>query len=158
VTNADEAARGTDPRKPDTDGDGKGDRIDACPTTAGLGDTGCPRFDDRTPPLLTISGVRRTLRYTSFLRGVKASATTNEPATLKFELFAAARSGTISKSAFNLRLRRVALRLATGTRSVRLRFARGVLGDARRFVVLLRVTATDASGNRIAASRRIRVR
>ena len=41
-----EAELRTDPRRPDTDGDGRSDREDACPVTASALPTGCPLFDD----------------------------------------------------------------------------------------------------------------
>lgn len=42
LSDAVEAAIGTDPARADTDGDGVGDKLDACPTVTGGGADGCP--------------------------------------------------------------------------------------------------------------------
>ena len=44
LTNGDEASKGTDPKNPDTDGDGVKDNADACPTEKGTDSKGCPEL------------------------------------------------------------------------------------------------------------------
>lgn len=162
VSNADEAVRGTDPRKVDTDGDGVSDKNDACPTVPGLGANGCPRFDalpappDRTPPALAVaaSGV---VKLKALLKGLKVSATPNEASALVFELDAAATGARISRS-YNLILASRSVGLGSGKRSVKLRPSRKLIGKAKRFTLRLKVTATDASGNRTVKTKTIRVK
>lgn len=59
--NGAEAAFGTNPAAADSDGDGKADRVDACPTVRGLGENGCPRFDDQ-PITGRVDALRATAR------------------------------------------------------------------------------------------------
>ena len=71
-----EASFRTDPRRADTDGDGRNDREDACPTTRGTSE-GCPRLDGPggggttryvgrvTPRSATAALARRVRRYTA---------------------------------------------------------------------------------------------
>ncbi len=56
-----EAAFGTNPAAADSDGDGKADKVDACPTVRGLGENGCPRFDDQ-PITGRVDPLRATAR------------------------------------------------------------------------------------------------
>jgi hypothetical protein len=161
ASNADEAVRGTDPRKADSDGDGVGDAADACPTVPGLGANGCPRFDtppappDRTAPGLTVSAPSK-LKLTALLKGFKASATPDETSTLQFELYASAKTAHIAKS-YNLVLATRSLSSAAGKRSVTLKPKRSLIGKARSFTVRVKVTATDTSGNRTVKTKTIRV-
>jgi hypothetical protein len=161
VSNADEAVRGTDPRKADSDGDGVGDATDACPTVPGLGANGCPRFDtppaapDRTAPALAVSGPSK-LKLKALLKGFKVSGTPNEASALQFELYASASTAHIAKS-YNLVLATRSLSSAAGKRSVTLKPKRSLIGKARSFTVRVKVTATDIAGNRTVKTKTIRV-
>jgi hypothetical protein len=156
VTNADEAVKGTDPRKPDTDGDGVKDNADACPTVAGLGANGCPRFDDSVAPGLTVKASSK-LKRKAALKGIKVAATTNEASTVVFEIFASAKKARIAKS-YNLALASKTLKGVTGTRSVKLKPKKSLIGKAKKFSVQVRVTATDAAGNRTVKTKTIKVK
>ena len=181
-SNAEEAALGTNPRNSDTDADGVGDATDACPTTSGAGSNGCPvasggeggggggggstpppsgSTPDTTAPRVTVI-VQTKVKLKRFKRGLTAAARVNEPTSMKFELLGAPpakkRARTRAK-AFTRVLARQSLAMAgAGLRAARLRPAKKLLGKARKFVVQLRVTATDRAGNRTVVTRRIKVR
>ena len=112
---------------------------------------------DTTAPRMTVAGVRRRMRVAALRRGVRPRVTVDEPSRLAFQLLGAPRSAVLARS-FNLVLATRSLRLGTGTRSVRLRPARALLGKRRRFSVRLVITATDAAGNRTTRRITIRVR
>jgi hypothetical protein len=155
-SNADEAVRGTDPRKADTDGDGVRDKADACPTVAGKGANGCPRFDDNTAPGLTVSAKSKLKRKTA-LKGVKITATTNEASTVLFELFGSAKNAHIAKS-YNLVLASKTAKGVNGKRSVTLKPKKSLVGKAKKFTLRVRVTATDAFGSRTVKTKTISVK
>jgi hypothetical protein len=115
-----------------------------------------PARRDRTRPRVTLAGVPRTMSRARFLRGVRASVNTNEAASLQVTLLASARRAVISR-VYGLQLGRKTYASARGTRSVRARPSRRLVGSARRFSVLLRVLAIDRAGNRRTVNRTIRV-
>jgi hypothetical protein len=156
TSNADEAIRGTDPLKADTDGDGVVDKADACPTVAGKGANGCPRFDDATPPSLALSA-KSKLKRKAALKGVKVTATTNEASTVLFELFASAKNAHIAKS-YNLALASKTAKGVNGKKSVTLKPKKSLVGSAKKFTLRVRVTATDAFGNRTVKTKTITVK
>lgn len=155
VSNADEAVRGTDPLKADSDGDGVNDKADACPTVAGKGANGCPRFDDNTPPTLALSA-KSKLKRKSALKGIKVSATTNEASTVVFAVFASAKNAKIAK-AYNLALATKTATGVTGKRTVTLKPKKSLIGKAKKFTLRVQVTATDAFGNRTVKTKTIKV-
>ncbi|MFL5894891.1 MAG: thrombospondin type 3 repeat-containing protein [Thermoleophilaceae bacterium] len=157
VSNADEATRGTDPKKADTDGDGKSDKVDVCPVTSGSGSDGCPPFNslpappvvtppDKTPPATTV-GASRKLKRKAFLSGFTVKVGCDERCSVVAQVNAAARSARISK-AYNLLLGSKSLAAGTGKRSLKLKPNKKLVGAARKFSVQLTVTTTDAAGNR----------
>jgi hypothetical protein len=168
LSDATEAALGTNPLSSDSDGDGKPDASDSCPLVAGTSASGCPvapppppGAQDTTPPRVTVI-VQSKVKLKSFKRGLTAAARVNEPASIKFELLGAPparkRARTRAK-AFTRVLARQSLAMAgAGLRAARLRPAKKLLGKARKFVVQLRVTAIDRAGNRTVVTRRINVR
>jgi hypothetical protein len=161
LTDAAEADLGTNPLSADSDGDGVSDARDRCPLQAGT-DSGCPAPSapadpDTAAPSVTLAGVPTRMSRARFLRGIRASAEPNEAAALEFELRGSARGARLTRT-FNLVLATRALALGTGRRSARLRPARRLIGRARRFTAQVRVTATDAAGNRTRRTRTIRVR
>jgi hypothetical protein len=153
ITNAAEPARGTDPRNPDTDADGVPDGLDACPTVAGTATNGC----DGTAPSITLSRTPRRVTHKRFFAGIRPRIAVSEAASLDIVLIGRARSARVARAGDIVLAERHLPRSAT-TRSVRLRPKRALAARSRRFTVRLRVTATDAAGNRRTASRTIRVR
>ena len=142
----------------DTDGDGVDDKNDACPAVAGKGANGCARFDtapDRTAPKVSLTA-KSKLKVNALLKGVRASAKPSEASSLTFELLATTKRATIAKAS-DLVLASRSLKAAAGRRSVTLRPSRALIGSAKRFTLRLRVTATDASGNRTIKTKTIRV-
>jgi len=103
-------------------------------------------------PLDTIApsvrtAVRRTIRVAALRKGITTKATCDEPCSLAFDL---RRGGRV--------LAHKSLGLGAGTRSVRLKPSRRALrGLSRHATLKLRVVATDQSGNRSTASKRISV-
>ena len=113
---------------------------------------------DRARPRVALRGVELTMRRARFLRGLKLRVRTNEAASLDGRLLASARGAVISRLAFNLELAHRHFAAARGTRTIRLKPSRSLIGRARRFTVRLRLVATDRAGNRRTVSRTIRVR
>jgi hypothetical protein len=124
-----------------------------------------PDPTDSTPPGVNVSGVPGRLSLKRFRRGVRPTATPDEPASLTFELLTTARSAAARKAVqgaaagpFNLTLDRRSFPLAATARTTRLRPPRALLGNPRRLRARVRVTAIDAAGNRRVVNRTIRVR
>jgi Domain of unknown function (DUF4394)/Calx-beta domain len=125
---------------------------DSAPGGGGPGAT-----PDTTRPVVALGRLPRSLRLRRLLGGVVVRLTPNEPVAFELELRGSARRVQLSRT-FNVILARRALGPSAAPRRVRLRPNRRLVGRPRRFTALLRVTATDAAGNRTVAQRRIRVR
>jgi hypothetical protein len=92
-----------------------------------------------------------------FFSGIRARIGVDEPANLDVVLIARARSARPARTGDLVLAERHLPRLG-GTRSVRLKPVRRLVGTSGRFRVLLRVTATDAAHNQRTVTKRIRVR
>jgi hypothetical protein len=156
LTDAEEAAIGTDPRRVDSDGDGLADAADRCPGASAPVADGCPGSAREAAPRLTKVPARMTVRR--FLRGVSARFSSQRRMAADFELLAAVRSArpTAARS-FDLTLARRSLRFGTGTRRVLLRPSRRLVGSSRRFSVRLVATALSRDGSRVVLTKTIRV-
>ena len=160
-TDVDADGLGDDSQDGDDDGDGVADGADNCPSAANPGQANSDRdaqgdaCDD--DPTIVLAGVKARTTRAKFLKGVRVRATPNEPVALEFELLATARAATLAQT-FNLTLARRTLRLAAGRRNVRLKPNRRLVGSRKRFVARLRVTATDAAGNRTVVTKKLQVR
>jgi len=153
VSNTAEGARGTDPRNPDSDADGVADGADLCPTRKGSAPRGC----DRRAPKITLRKTAKKLTFERFFKGVRSRIRVNEAASLDVALLASTNSASAAKAG-DLVLAEKHLKRSRKTRSVKLKPKRSLFG--RTFLpitVRLRVTATDASGNRRTVTRKIRV-
>ena len=174
LSDALEAQLGSNPLGTDTDGDGKLDGFDSCLKLAAATLDGCPeaqsaattpqqqapaaeRPSDKTAPACGISGVKKTLKPKAFLKGVAATITCDEPATVDGELVGSARSVRLA-AAFNLTLGTRSLGLGGGPRKLTIKPAKRLVGKAKKLTVQLRVTATDASGNRTRKTQTIKVK
>jgi uncharacterized repeat protein (TIGR01451 family) len=121
-------------------------------------------IDDVVAPVVDVTGVPRTRKLRRFRKGVRPTATPDEPASITMELLTTARSAGARKvrgaaaGPFNLTLDRRSFPLGAGARTARLKPPRRLLGKARRFRARVRVTAIDAAGNRAVVNRNIRVR
>jgi hypothetical protein len=148
-----EAARGTDPRNPDSDGDGVSDGADLCPTFAARTANGC----DELAPTITFTRTPRRITHRRLFKGVRSRIAVNEAARLDIVLLGRARSVQVARAGdVVLAERHVAS--SARIRTVRLRPKRRLLATRARFSVRLRVTATDAAGNSRTKTRMIRVR
>jgi hypothetical protein len=159
LSNAAEQAIGSNPRSADSDGDGRPDGADACPTLAAATANGCPAAapaPDRTAPSVAISRLASKLKFASFLKGVTFRVKPSEPSAFRVELIAKARKASIASSG-DLVLATKSLKLGAGQRSVKLKPSRKLLGSKRKFRITVRVTATDAAGNRKVVSKTVRV-
>jgi hypothetical protein len=160
-TDVDGDGLGDDTQDGDDDGDGRGDGADNCPTVANPAQGNADRdaqgdaCDD--DPTVALGRTKAKIKRASFLKGVLVTATPSEPVALEFELLGSARGATLART-FNLVLARRALRLAPGKRSARLKPKRQLVGSRPRFAARLRVTATDASGNRTVVTKTLQVR
>ena len=154
LTNAAESARGTDPRKADTDGDGVGDAADACPSVAGdVAGHGC----DGLKPAIILTRTPRRMTRKRFFSGVVTRIAVSEAAKLDVVLLGRARSARIARAG-DVVLAERHLGRSARTRSVKLKPKRALASRSARFSVRLRVTASDAAGNRFSKTRTIRVR
>ena len=153
VPDATEAQVGTDPLKADSDGDGRADGADACPTQAAATANGCPPAATTTPPALdlipptlNLGKVAKKMKRKAFLAGVKGSATCSEACRLEVTVLGAPKSARLAR-AFTLQLGSKALAFGTGTRSFKVVPSRSAVGKTKRFTVRLRVVAVDRGGN-----------
>jgi uncharacterized repeat protein (TIGR01451 family) len=145
--------------------DGEDDRASATVTGSAPPGQPPPPTGDDDPPSVEVTGVPGTMKLKPFRRGVRPTATPDEPGAITFELLTTARSAGARKPArgaaagpFNLTLDRRSFPLAAGSRTARLKPPGRLLGRARRFRARVRVTAIDAAGNRAVVNRTIRVR
>ena len=153
VSNGAEQARGTDPRNPDSDSDGVRDGADPCPVEKGSGGKGC----DRRAPTIRIRKTPKKLTFKRFFHGVVSRIAVGERASLDVVLLASAGSASAAKAG-DLVLAEKHLKRSRKTRTVKLKPKRSLFG--RTFLpitVRLRVTATDAAGNRRTVTRKIKV-
>lgn len=159
-SNADEAARRTDPRKADTDGDGTLDPADACPLTSGKGPDGCPVIPvpDTTRPKIKLRGIGKKMKFKTFRKGVKCKISSNEPVALSCRLLARVRGTAKLASVGDLEIATRSVRLGSGFRTVTLKPSSRFLKGKRRLTAYVIATATDASGNRTTIRRKVSVR
>jgi hypothetical protein len=162
VSNDAEAARGTNPRSGDSDGDGKSDGADACPTIASAEANGCvtpppPVVPDTTKATITISRAPSTIKRAALLKGVSARISGNEPVSMEVSLLGKASSATVARAG-DVVLAQKNFALSPSARNAKLKPKRSLLGKRKRFSVRLQVIATDAAGNRTTTTKTIRVR
>jgi hypothetical protein len=153
ISNGAEQARGTDPRDPDSDSDGVRDGADTCPVEKGSGADGC----DRRAPAIRFRKVAKKLTFNRFFHGVVTRIAVGEEARLDVVLLAGLRSASAARAG-DLVLAEKHLKRSRKTRTVKLKPKRSLFG--RTFLpitVRLRVTATDAAGNRRTVTRKIKV-
>jgi hypothetical protein len=153
VDNTTEAARGTDPRNPDSDGDGVRDGADLCPTFAARTANGC----DELAPKITFTKTPRRITRKRLLKGVRSRIAVDEAASLDVALLGRARSVRVARAG-DVVLAERHLRRSARTRTVTLRPKRRLVATRARFSVRLRVIATDAAGNSRTRTKTIRVR
>jgi hypothetical protein len=134
----------------------------AAPSTGGPGGPGGGSAD-KTPPRVTIVASSR-VKLKKFLKGLTAAARISEAASVKFDLLGSPpkskkRRARTKAKAFSKLLARQSLRMAgAGLRAARLKPSKKRVGKQKKFVVQLRVTATDRAGNKATATKRIKVR
>lgn len=118
-----------------------------------------PAAADTVAPVLTLRGVPATVTRAALLRrGLRFTVAPSEASAVDAELLGRARGASIAAAAPNLTLARRALGRASGARTITLRPSARLVGRARRFSLTLRITATDAAGNRRTVTRTVRVR
>jgi hypothetical protein len=103
---------------------------------------------DTKPPVVTVSGIGKTVRRKTFNKGLKVKIGANEPITADLILLAQPRKVTIAKVP-SVALATTTLSRAGGTRTVTLKPSPKV-GGRRKVKMQLRVVAYDAAGNRTA--------
>ena len=153
-----EAARGTNRLKADTDADGIRDDADACPTVAGKGANGCPRFDvdpDTVKPTGTLKGVKGKVKLATLRkRGVRFTVTPSEAVRIAAELDGPAKRATIARTV-PIVLAAKQLGLRAGGRAITLKPDRKLLRKGTTLTLVVRLT--DASGNATTLKKSIRV-
>jgi hypothetical protein len=115
---------------------------------------------DRSAPTIALAGVPHTLTPAALRSGFSIRVTPNEPSSLDVTLAGGARPGALaSADPFDLRLFEEALPLAPGTRTIRVRPKKRLIGKIRKKTkVSLQVRATDAAGNVGSTAREIVVK
>jgi hypothetical protein len=161
LSDAVEAALGSDPRGVDTDGDEKRDGADACPTLSSASPSGCPEAAaavDRRAPSFTLRQLPSRMKRPVFLRrGLPVSVDPDERSSFVFELVGTLRGARIARAGDVLLAKR-SLGSSAARRTVRLRPARRLRSlFAKRIRVELRVTAVDEAGNTRTTRRRISI-
>jgi hypothetical protein len=106
-----------------------------------------PAAADTKAPAITLTGVPKKLKLRSLLKGVTVKVATDEPSVLGVKALGSTSKATLARS-FNLTLAQATRPLAGGSRSVKLKPSKKLVGKARRFSVQVEVVATDAAGNR----------
>jgi hypothetical protein len=115
---------------------------------------------DKTAPKITLL-VSSKAKLKKFLKGLSVGARVNESASLKVDLLGSPppKKGKARAKAFSVLLARQSLGMAgAGLRAARLKPSKKRVGKQKKFVVQLRVTATDRAGNKATATKRIKVR
>jgi hypothetical protein len=156
-TDANEALIGTDPRTPDSDGDGKLDGADACALAAAASSNGCPaalaRFTSTVTGIAKAVRVRRLRRKALSFR-VRPSAAASYAA----ELTAKLRGGRLA-AVGRVVIAEARLPRRAGRRTMRVRVPKSQRRKLRAGIRLqLRVTAADALGRSDVDTFRIRLR
>ena len=158
LSNAIEATIKSDPRKVDTDGDGVKDGADACPTVAGKGANGCPRFDDATPPKATLTGLTKSIKRKSLSKGIKGKLACDEACAVDAKVFGTRKGAKIAKAG-DVELGSKKLALGTGTRAFTVRISKSLAKAVRKGAKLrLVLTVSDASHNAVVVTRTVRVK
>jgi hypothetical protein len=169
LTNAVEATMRTDPKKADTDGDGKKDGVDSCPTVAAPTDDGCPAptptptppvivLPDTSAPVATVALSKTISLKTLLAKGLNVTVGSNEPASFTFEILAQTKSAKLAKVG-ELVISSRSVGLGTGTRTVKLTIAKKWRTAVKtRSTLTLRTVATDAKGNRSTQSKRLKLK
>jgi hypothetical protein len=116
-----------------------------------------PPEPDVTDPTLTITGAPSRVSLKRFLNGISARIGSSEAVSLEVALLGRARSAGIARVG-DIVLAERNFGSSAGTRRVKLKPRRRLVGRRKRFSVRLRVIATDAAGNRGTAVKTIRVR
>ena len=127
------------------------------PASATLSIVDRPPAADRTRPTMALGRILSRMKLAAFRRGVVVRVTPSEPSAIDLELLGTAKHAVVSRLG-DVTLASKHLRRAGGRRTVRLRPKPRLLSSSRRsFTARLRLTATDAAGNRRVVQRRIRV-
>jgi hypothetical protein len=113
---------------------------------------------DVTAPTLALSKLGSP-RLAAFLKGVKVTVTPSEPAALKLQLVATERGTKLAAATKEVVLASTALPVAGGARTATLKPSKRLVGKpATAFAVRLRVTATDAAGNKAVVTKAFSVK
>jgi hypothetical protein len=161
VSNAAEAAKGSDSRKADTDGDGVADGADPCPALPGL-NNGCPRFDgpaDAVAPKLTVKAAKKVKAKAFRKSGVTATVTCDEACAVSATLTGSLKGKAKLAKAGDLVLATKSAGLKTGKRSLKLKPSKTLLKAlGRKASLRITVVATDAAGNKSTKTIKLEVR
>jgi hypothetical protein len=161
VSNATEIARGLDPRKTDSDGDGVADGADPCPAVAGLSN-GCPRFDgprDAAAPKLAVKAAKKVKRKTFRKSGVTATVSCDEACAVSATLTGSLKGKAKLAKSGDLVLATKSSGLKTGKHSLKLKPSKTLLKAlGQKATLRITVVATDAAGNHSTKTIKLEVR
>jgi predicted lipoprotein with Yx(FWY)xxD motif len=163
LSNGVEDALHTDSRRVDSDGDGRLDGADSCPTIGAATGDGCPApvvlpAVDKTAPVASVAVAKRLSLRTLLRKGLVVRLASNERAAFDVELAAAAKSARLAQVG-DLIVSAKTVALGSGARNLRLtiakKFRKALTVKSR---LRLKVVATDAAGNRKVSSVVIRLK
>lgn len=158
-----EDALRTDSHKADTDGDGRNDNVDSCPTLGAATGDGCPlpvvlpEAADKTAPLASVVVAKKVSLKRLLRKGVNVTVGANEPAAFELEIAAAAKSARLAQVG-DLIISAKKLAIGSGQRSVKLAIAKKFRKALRtKSRLRLKVVAIDAAGNRTVTASSIKL-
>jgi hypothetical protein len=111
----------------------------------GTGQTTPPA--DKTAPTTTIGGLPKRPKVKDLLKGITLNLTPDEAASFAVAEIASAKSVKLSRAG-DITLAEGKLALGTGTRGLKLKASKKLVGKAKKITVRFVIVATDAAGNR----------
>jgi hypothetical protein len=102
---------------------------------------------DKTAPKTMLTGLPKKPKIQDLLKGITLKLTPNEAASFEVAELANAKSVRLSRTG-DITLAEGKLKLGTGTRSLKLKASKKLVGKAKKITVRFVIVATDAAGNR----------
>jgi hypothetical protein len=121
--------------------------VQAPAASGGGGTGGTTPPADKTAPSTTVTGLSKKPKIADLLKGITLKLAPNEAASFEVAELASASSVRLSRTG-DITLAEGKLKLGTGTRSLKLKASKKLVGKAKKITVRFVIVATDAAGNR----------